>query len=104
MTNPHDEPVHIGTRSIIGSLKLRNWCDPWFATQTNYLDWAMTPESTCFAAKEETNQQPEREIGFTEIRRENLPDIFPERPNYIDKRYKAKTSQKLNDENRELKE
>jgi uncharacterized protein YerC len=76
LTNPTNKPMFIGTTSILGCLKLKNLCNPWFAIQTNHSDWTSPQNEACFAAKEHKSEPTERPIGFREMTRENLGKFY----------------------------
>ena len=87
LTNPSNKPLFIGTTSILGCLKLKNLCNPWFAIQTNHSEWTSPPSETCFVAKDAKSEPTERHIGFREMTRENLPEFYADDTECIDNRY-----------------
>ena len=87
LTNPSSKPIFIGTSSILGSLKLKNLCNPWFAIQTNHLEWTTPTNEACFMAKATGTDVTPRHIGFRELAQENLPEFYANSSECIDTRY-----------------
>ena len=84
LTNPTKTPIFIGTTTILGCLKLKNLCDPWFAIQTNHAEWTSQPNETCLAATVNESQASSRQIGFREMTRENMATFYADETGCVD--------------------
>jgi hypothetical protein len=69
LTNPSNKPIFIGTSSILGCLKLKNLCNPWFAIQTNHLEWTTPTNDACCIAKDTSRSSETHRFQRTDTRK-----------------------------------